>query len=187
MSTQVIPETPSNIEINVGLPPLPPPPAQPSYTAIIEHWVKARIDGPTEAIAKSDEAAKQLITVGGFLQGGLIAVYSILEKQQTASMSGWQEAGLILFGLSLLGFLSLAAWVCSIQPETKVNPISNLLEKALNGTIAKCDLQKEVEEWCIEFQTSLEKKLNGLILAKVLFIVCSLTAYLLLLSLLKRS
>lgn len=184
MSTHVIPETSSHIEINGGLPPLSPPPPLPSYTTIIEHWIKARIDGPVEAIGKDDEAAKQLITVGGFLQGGLIAVYSILEKQHPASMSGWQEAGLILFGLSLLGFLSLSAWVCSIQPETKVKPISHLLEKALNGTISKCDLQVEVGDWCDEFQRSLQRKRNRLVAAKVLFIVCSLTAYLLLLSLL---
>ena len=38
-----------------------------SFEAIIEHWSKSRIDSAVAAIARYDEAAKQLITLGGVL------------------------------------------------------------------------------------------------------------------------
>jgi hypothetical protein len=98
--------------------------------SIIEHWVDARIDAPVQIIAKYDEAAKQLITVGGFLQGGLVVVYSTLLREQHIAKSGWQMFGIAVFGLLLLGFLLIAAWVCVQQPAIEARPISHLLKIA---------------------------------------------------------
>lgn len=48
-----------------------------SFEAILQHWAKARIDGPMQVVARFDEAAKQLITVGGLLQGLFFAVVAL--------------------------------------------------------------------------------------------------------------
>ena len=60
---------------------LPPEKNQQCLNSIIEHWAESRIDGPMEALARYDDAAKYMITIGGFLQTALIAVYTALDKQ----------------------------------------------------------------------------------------------------------
>jgi hypothetical protein len=40
-----------------------------AFETILEHWAKARIDGPMQVVARFDEAAEQLITLGGIFQG----------------------------------------------------------------------------------------------------------------------
>lgn len=97
--------------------------------SIIKHWAEARIDGPMQALARYDDAAKHLITIGGFLQGGLIAVYSVLERQGRVFQNGWQIAIVVLFELSLIFFISLAALACTLQPEMQAKSISYLLTK----------------------------------------------------------
>src|SRR5437773_4925727 len=49
---------------------------QQSFEAIVEHWAIARIDGPVDTISRYDEAAKQLITLGGLLQGVYVAAFA---------------------------------------------------------------------------------------------------------------
>lgn|GEM_PF-6893678 len=90
--------------------------------SIIEHWAKARIDGPMQALARYDDAAKHLITIGGFLQGGLIAVYSVLDRQGRLFANPWQIAFVISFEISLIVFISLAAWACSLRCRPKRFP-----------------------------------------------------------------
>lgn len=139
--------------------------------SIIEHWVDARIDAPREIIAKYDEAAKQLITIGGFLQGGLVAVYSILLREQHIAKNGWQMFGIAVFGLLLAGFLFLAAWVCGQQPGIEARPISHLLKRALQGCLCEDDLTGEVNNWCVDVERVAKRKRTGLLWAKGLFIV----------------
>jgi len=141
--------------------------------SIVEHWAESRIDGPMQAIARYDDAAKQLITIGGFLQGGLIAVYSVLGRQQHLSMSGWQIAGIVIFELSLILFLSFAAWACAIQPEMQARRISYLLKKAVEHCISEDDLVGSITEWCEDIEDIVKKKRIRMMLAKGLFIVCS--------------
>ena len=49
---------------------------QATFEAVVQHWAKARIDTPMQIIAKFDDAAKQLITIGSTLQGLYIAVFT---------------------------------------------------------------------------------------------------------------
>jgi hypothetical protein len=44
------------------------------FETVLEHWAKARIDGPMQVVARFDEAAKQLITLGGLFQGVFFTV-----------------------------------------------------------------------------------------------------------------
>lgn len=160
---------------------LSPEKSQRCLTSIIEHWVEARIDGPMQALARYDDAAKQLITIGGFLQGGLIAVYSALGRQQGLLMNKWQIAGLLVFEGSLIGFLSFAAWACSLQPEMQAKRVSALLKQALEQCISETYLINEVEAWCWDVESKVKSKELRMAVAKTLFILCTFTMSLLLL------
>lgn len=154
---------------------LTPEKNQRCLTSIIDHWVQARIDGPMQAIARYDDAAKQLITIGGFLQGGLIAVYSALGRQQGLSMNRRQIALVLLFELSLVGFLSFAAWSCSLQPEMQAKRIALMLKQAIEQCIAETYLVREVEDWCRDVESKVKSKKSRMTVAKILFILCTVT------------
>jgi hypothetical protein len=161
---------------------LTPEKTQRCLTSIIEHWVKARIDGPMQALARYDDAAKQLITIGGFLQGGLIAVYSALGRQQGSLMNRWQMGGLLSFEICLIGFLSFSAWSCSLQPEMQAKRISSLLKQALEQCISETYLVGEVEAWCWDVESKVKSKKFRMAVSKTLFIFCTAIMSLLLLS-----
>ena len=154
---------------------LTPEKNQRCLTSIVERWVEARIDGPMQAIARYDDAAKQLITIGGFLQGGLIAVYSALGRQQNSLMNKWQIVALLVFEGSLIGFLSFAAWSCSLQPEMQAKRIASLLKQTLEQCVSEAYLVREVEDWCGDVQNKVEGKKNRMAAAKTLFILCTVT------------
>jgi hypothetical protein len=148
---------------------------QQCFDSLIEHWAEARIDGPMQALARYDDAAKYLITIGGFLQGGLFAVYSVLDKQGRLLGNRWQIAFVILFEFSLVGFISLAAWACSLQPEMHAKGISNLLTQALRQCISETDLTKEVKSWCVDVENKIRRKKGLMLAAKILYILSILT------------
>jgi len=142
--------------------------------SIIEHWVEARIDGPMQAMARYDDAAKLLITIGGFLQAGLVAVYSAIGRREHLFTSRWQIAGVVSFEISLIGFLTLAAWACSLQPEMRSKQISNLLMNALRQCLSEKDLVGEVKSWCEDIESKVERKETLMLGAKILYIFCIL-------------
>lgn len=141
------------------------------FNSLIEHWAEARIDGPMQALARYDDAAKHLITIGGFLQGGLIAVYSVLEKQGRLFQSRWQIGVVVAFELSLIGFISLAALACSLQPEMQAKKISSLLKNALRQCLTEADLTGEVEAWCWDIESKIKGKTRLMLAAKVLYVL----------------
>ena len=46
------------------------------FRALLQHWAIARIDTPLDVIARFDEAAKQLIAVGGIIQAAYVAGFA---------------------------------------------------------------------------------------------------------------
>jgi hypothetical protein len=151
----------------------------PCYKSLVEHWAKARIDGPVQAVARYDDSAKQLITIGGFLQAGIIAVYSALSSRPGFFMSQWQIAGVISFELTLLFFIGTAAWVCTLQPELKVEPVSTLLVDLVKSPDKDALVTNAMCQWCEEFTKSVKRKQSGMLAAKISFFACCLTLALL--------
>lgn len=144
---------------------------QQCFDSIIEHWAEARIDGPMQALARYDDAAKHMVTIGGFLQGGLIAVYSVLDKQGRLFGNRWQIAFVISFEISLITFISLAAWACSLQPEMHAKGISKLLTQALRQCISEADLTNEVKGWCVDVENKIRSKQRLMLAAKCFYIL----------------
>lgn len=153
----------------------------PCYQTLVEHWAKARIDGPVQAVARYDDAAKQLITIGGFLQAGIIAAYAALGERPGFSMTGWQVGVLVAFEATLLFFVSASAWVCNLQPELKVKPVSKLLSELIKCPDKDKIINEAMCQWCGEFTESVERKQRWMLAAKISFVACCLTIALLLL------
>jgi len=84
-----------------------------SFEAVFQHWGKARIDTSLQLITRFDDAAKQLIAIGGTLQGLLIAVFAFSNAAPRIPI--W---GIPLIVIVLLAFMFCAARViCTLPPR----------------------------------------------------------------------
>jgi len=88
------------------------------------HWAEAQIDGPMEAIARYDDIAKLLITIGGFLLAVLAAGYSVMLKDLRGAIDlvNARNRSQWIFGSMLIFFVSAAA-VCFPQPKMRAGEI----------------------------------------------------------------
>lgn len=150
------------------------------FNSFIEHWAKARIDGPMQAIARYDDVAKLLITIGGFLQTVLVAIYSFMVKELYASNTPvnvfWMKTVSVVIFLSLLLFFICAAAVCFPQPSIQAKEI---LKYKGNE-----DLTEDIERWCKNINHTINIKRRLLISATFFFIMSFLVMIALLLDLL---
>ncbi len=94
-------------------PPLTGRPPDPAEEAMIktaaDHWRKVGNEAPVNALARLEEAAKQLVALNGTLQGLYFAIFAFsdLRKQVTG-------AALLLF------LLPVALWLASLFCATRV-------------------------------------------------------------------
>jgi hypothetical protein len=146
-------------------------------TSFKKHWAEAQIDGPMQEIARYDDVAKLLVTIGGFLLTVLAAGYSIMLKDIHASINVPLTtiiSGVILF--SMLMFFVCAAGVCYPHPE-------RMAGKILNSTGDK-DLTDCMTAWCASIDKVISRKRLLLGLAIFFFILSFLVVSFLLLNLL---
>ena len=150
---------------------------QQCLTSFKIHWAKAQIDGPMQTVARYDDVAKLLITIGGFLLAVLAGGYSAMVKDLRGSINVTQTKtiSLIVFVSMLIFFISAAA-VCFPQPKRMA---MRILE--LNGDE---DLTKCVKVWCDDIGRIIKIKRILLGLATGFFIISFLVMILLLLNLL---
>jgi hypothetical protein len=129
-----------------------------------KHWAEAQIDGPAQAIARYDDVAKLLITIGGFVLATMAGGYSAVIKSTPEAtnlaypkrMSPW-----ILFFMFLF-FLS-AALTCFWQPKIRALKIL----EAEDDDALKC----EIKDWCTNMGRILNWKKACLISATIFFVV----------------
>jgi hypothetical protein len=125
-------------------------------TKFTEHWAKAQIDGPMQTIARYDDLAKLLITIGSFVLGILAAM---LRGPTPMNLSA-PRAGLVL-GSMLLFFLSAAA-VCYPQPKMRARDIIDPTRDE--------SLPEMIDAWCANIDSIVHCKRRLLYLATFLFV-----------------
>ena len=155
--------------------PLPPADSKRCFHTLIEHWAKARIDGPMQAVARYDDAAKQLVTIGGLMQGVLVAAYSLMGRQGGADSptSSWQLVLVLSFLTALILFFVCAAGVCWTQPKMESREIYHFLLRTLTGCFNEKDIRELVKGWCMEIDTIRKVKRRWMMWASGSFIVSS--------------
>jgi hypothetical protein len=150
--------------------------ARQCITAFLEHWGKARIDGPMLAIARYDDAAKLLITIGGLLQAVLAVGYSFMLNYMNPSMNTGLLKGISIgVFISLLISFSFAGAVCWPQPKM-------LAAKVLLDDNPE-HLMQRVDDWCKDITNIMKVKRRLIHTAVIFFLISSLAMIGLLLNL----
>lgn len=152
------------------------------YSAIVDNWAKARIDGPMKVIERYDDTAKILVTLGGFSPALLAALYGILSPKEATpgiSLSGWVITFLIISLFCFGGFFFSVIMACRRQvmmvtkDETPECSLPNLIEQAATTGLSANDMKNAVGEWCKEIDGLIKYKHNYVQAASI-FLVISL-------------
>lgn len=116
--------------------------SNPTFTNIVEHWGKARIDVPMQLLARFDDAAKQLIILATFLQGVYFSVFTFGNLKQPLHL-------VILFFLfiSLFSIIVCAAKAVCTVPLKKEAFDTYALFKTSSG-LSEAELTNAVDLWC---------------------------------------
>ena len=113
-------------------------------SALIQHWLKTRIDNPLHVIARLDDAAKHILIVAGILQGILIAVVKI-DPLTLNELSGFSIAA--LSGLVITALLAtLALFIQSNHLET--HPVYKNVRNYISDAELLDSLDVQIENWC---------------------------------------
>lgn len=140
-----------------------------------KHWAEAQIDGPMLAIARYDDVAKLLITIGGFLLAVLASGFTaMLRDRENLDLSRAKTWSAVVFFLMLVFFISAAA-VCFPQPKMRAWEIMELKDDQ--------NLKEHIQDWCNDLRSVGRKKRVSLAVATLSFIASFLVMMLLLLSL----
>jgi hypothetical protein len=131
---------------------------------VIEHWAKARIDSPIQLIARLDDAAKQVITVTGLLQGALIAVAKVHDKPLTPYALGASTA-------LLLALLCAAVVICLPPHDMWAHQLYRDLKCARDDLTLQQQLDGRFKEWCTQIGNAAKQKRVVLTVAIILLTV----------------
>lgn len=82
-----------------------------------EHWRKVWNETPVQAIARLEDAAKQMITITAGLQGLYVALFAFSNLRMQISATQWVLPGWLLW---LVFLLPLACWLVSLIYATRV-------------------------------------------------------------------
>lgn len=115
-----------------------------SVDQLIVHWVKARIDEPLELIERYDSAARQLISLGGVLQGAYVGIFAIGDLKSKAPM----PLIATLFALLLLVVFAAAWSICQFQKELNAYGSFRLVQ-TITPENAGPAIEDEMRRWCV--------------------------------------
>lgn len=137
------------------------------FNALLGYWARGRIDDPKDVAQRHDDAAKQLIAVGGVLQAGYLAVFAFAKDR----------AGLwILLPvlLPLLGVIFCSARVlCQVQARINAYDTFQLLTGPRDSS-HQSRVDAALKQWCENIEDLAERKRLWLHYANVSFFWCSL-------------
>lgn len=137
----------------------------------VDHWVKARIDSPLAALARMDDAAKQVAAVGGVLQ----AVLMVVIKLDHTDLTPYLGALAITGALALLLTIGLAVRVVFILPrDLDASGVYSLLSQPHTPG----DVSEEIYAWCGRIKTASNAKRKVLSAAVGMLVLSLLVSFL---------
>ena len=141
-------------------------------STFLTHWAKAQIDAPMQIVARYDDVAKLLITIGGFLLGVMANSYSaLLRDRSLIDVVQAKVKSQAVFVAMLIFFLS-AALVCFWQPKMQATKILQVRNDK--------EIEQHIFDWCKSLRRTILWKRAFLGIATFAFIV----SFLLMISLL---
>ena len=152
-----------------------------SFEAVLQHWAKARIDGPLQVIVRFDEAAKQLIATGGLLQGLFFAVVALGNWKNAFPFPLWVVP---LFFLPLLALIFCAAKViCTVPLQMEAMGTYLLMRRVGVEGASETELADALQRWCKTIDRIALVKHRWLFAANILLLMSSSTTLVMLLGL----
>jgi hypothetical protein len=149
------------------------------FDNLIEYWASTRIDVPMQLLAKFDNAAKRLVTLGTIWQGVYLAAFNFGDLRQ--SNSRWYLVVAFLFLIGLIVCSALAICV----PPPKAGAFDTYLLFDRQGGPSDKDLTCAVKRWCHDIDAIATKKHRLLVAAKVFFLLNSVALIALLISMVR--
>ena len=133
------------------------------FQALLQHWAIARIDTPLDVIARFDEAAKQLIVVGGIIQAAYVTGFAFGKL----ALPWWEIVPLFV---PLISMIFCAAKVICLVPE-KTHAFSTYeLFKQMRSSIEEAEVDSAMDEWCKDIDSLAKKKRLWLHAANLSFV-----------------
>ena len=148
-----------------------------TFDTVVDHWAKSRLDVPLQVIARFDDAAKQLITIGSILQALYIAAFTFGNLKQLVPL--WLLA--LLF-IPLILLIVCAAQAICVVPVKKEAFDTYSLFKSHSG-LSDEELTSAVDKWCQTIDGFADDKHRWLKWAKFFLVLNSLVSLGLLLGL----
>lgn len=141
-----------------------------SLEGVVQHWAKTRIDGPLDAMARFDEAARQLIIIGGVMQTVVFAVLGLSEMKARIPVA---LVPIALFPLLLLVIFA-AKVICTVP--MKMEAIDTYLLALKLGDapgLPEHELTDAVRRWCLQVDDIIRRKHRWLLCANIAFWITS--------------
>lgn len=132
---------------------------------MLQHWAKARIDGPLDMIARFDEAAKQLISVGGIIQAAYVAGFAFGNLK--GALPNW--AVFLLFGPLILMIFCAARVICLLPKKLEAFTTYELFKNMRFG-IPDAEIDSAMKNWCLGVDSLAKKKRRWLHAANLSFV-----------------
>jgi hypothetical protein len=135
------------------------------FRALLQHWAIARIDTPLDVIARFDEAAKQLIAVGGIIQAAYVAGFAFGGLK--GALPTW---GIVLLFAPLILMIFCAAKVICLVPKELQAFSTYELFKQMRSGIEEAKIDSAMNEWCKGIDSLAKKKRLWLHAANLSFV-----------------
>jgi len=153
--------------------------SKPTFKTVVEHWAKSRLDVPMQVIARFDDAAKQLITIGSILQGLYIAAFTFGNlKHQVPT---WLLC--VLFAPLILLIFCAAQAICVVPLKKEAFDTYALFKSEVGLTDA--ELTGAIDKWCQSIDNIADQKHRWLKAAKYFLVINSAITLAVLLALMR--
>lgn len=138
------------------------------FEALLQHWAAARIDSPLHVIGRFDDAARQLIAVGAFIQGAYVAAFGFGNLR--SSLPNWCIFSLFL---PLLAMIFCAARVICLVPLRLEALETYGLLKQMRVGLDEAELDSTMDQWCRNVDALAGAKRRWLHGANIFFLLAS--------------
>lgn len=144
-------------------------PGGPAFERIVDRWAHSQMDSALATIARLDDAAKQLIGLGGVLQG----VYFVAFKFGDVGGPLVYVGILIVFVPLVLMILFAAQCVCRVRLGASAMTAYRLFRDGRETGVRIDALNDSIDGWCGQIDRVIEDKRRWVHRANGMFVVAT--------------
>ena len=144
-----------------------------TFEVVVQHWAMTQMDGPIQLMARFDDAARQLIVVGGGMQTVFFAVLALSDLKTRIPLI---VVAVVLGPLLALVFCA-AKVICTLPTRMAASDTYKLaLQIGQHDGLPEPELTAAINSWCIDVDKVVHRKHRWLFSANIAFWLSSLSA-----------